>query len=216
MRGDGDDDEDHDVDRQRELAGFEALVPAHGQRRQPGDQADVPDPHHRHAELFAPHAHAAQPRHQVVAEADEEGGEGAEDHAVDVNRAQPAEGQLQRRRQIIREIEHGRDGHAERGREHQPEHAPVQPDLDQPLIHQSIEIDAGELAAQRLRHGLPSLDAARWSDLPRLFVASQAVSRTRAALPALRPARIASTSGATRAWIAGEVAHFGSSIALHC
>src|SRR3546814_16646236 len=57
--------------------------------------------------------HAAEARHQVVAEAEEEGGEGTEDDAVHVDRPQPPEGELQGSTQVVGKIEQGRDGDAQ-------------------------------------------------------------------------------------------------------
>src|SRR3546814_10126551 len=101
---------DHEVDGEGELAGLEALVPAQCQRQQADSDVDVPDPAHHRADLRPYHTHAAEARHQVVAEAEEEGGEGTEDDAVHVDRPQPPEGELQGSTQVVGKMEQGRDG----------------------------------------------------------------------------------------------------------
>src|SRR3546814_9590595 len=85
------------------------------------------------------HTHAAEARHQVVAEAEEEGGEGTEDDAVHVDRPQPPEGELQGSTQVVGKIEQGRDGDAHRRGQHQPEHAPVEPQPDEPAVNRTEE-----------------------------------------------------------------------------
>ena len=116
------------------------------------------DPGERHAPLRPWHPHAAQPRHQVITFADEERGEGAEDDAVDMDRPQPAEGQLERAAEIVRVVEQARQQHADRRCDQEPEHAPKEPDPHHRPIDQLVEVDTGKFATQHcpcLRHGAP-------------------------------------------------------------
>ena len=113
LRGrDGADGEDRDLGEERELARLKAVVLAEQERDQRRGRGQVPDPGQQHVPLRPGHAHAAKARDQVVAFADEEGGEGAEDDAVDVNRPQPAEGQLEAAAKIVGEVEQARQQHA--------------------------------------------------------------------------------------------------------
>ena len=131
LRGrDGADDEDRDLGEERKLARLEAVVLAEHQRDERRRGGDVPDPGERNVPLRPGHPHAAQPRHQIVAFADEEGGKRAEDHAVDVHRPQPAEGGFQAGAEIVGIVEEPRQQHAHRGGDQQPEHAPVEPCLE--------------------------------------------------------------------------------------
>ena len=158
LRGrDGADDEDRDLGEQRKLARLEAVVLAEHQRDESRGGGDVPDPGERNVPLRPGDPHAAQPGHQIVAFADEEGGKRPEDHAVDVHRPQPAEGGFQAGAEIVGIVEESRQEHAHRGGDQQPEHAPVEPCLDAPPVDQCVKIDAGKFATQqcpRLRHGV--------------------------------------------------------------
>src|SRR3546814_10000937 len=68
------------------------------------------------------------------------GGEGTEDDAVHVDRPQPPEGELQGSTQVVGKIEQGRDGDAHRRGQHQPEHAPVEPQPDEPAVNQLVQV----------------------------------------------------------------------------
>ena len=80
------DDEEWDFGKQRKLTRFQAVIVAERQRDERGGRNEIPHPGQGHAPLRPGHSHAAEARHQVVAFADEEGGKGAKDDAVDVDR----------------------------------------------------------------------------------------------------------------------------------
>ena len=157
------DEEERDLGEQRKLARFEAVVVAERQRDERGRGDDVPHPGQRHAPLRPWHPHAAEARHQVIAFADEEGGKGAEDDAVDVDRPQPAEGQPEGAAEIVGIVEEARQQDTDRRRDQEPEHAPIEPDPHHRPIDQLIQVDTGESATQHcpcLRQGAPSQQAA--------------------------------------------------------
>ena len=137
-------------EKQRQLAGFETVIVAERQRDEAGHQDDVPDPGQRDAQVAPIHPHAAQARHQIVALADEQIGEGAHDDAIDVDGTESTECQFQAMAEIVREGEQARNDHPDRRRDHQPEHAPIKPGSNHRPIDQRIEVDAGKPAAQRL------------------------------------------------------------------
>ena len=158
--GDGADQEQRNLRKQRKLARLQAVVLAEHQRDEGRRGDEVPDPGERDVPLRPRHLHAAQARHQVVALADEQRGERAEDHAVDVYRAQPAEIGLQMAAEIVGEVEHAGQQHAHGRRDEQPEHAPIEPGSHASPVDQGIEVDAGEFASQCLRFShSPSLAA---------------------------------------------------------
>src|SRR5205807_8668477 len=78
-----DDDEDGNLGEQRELARLQAVILGERQRDEPRRQADVIQPRQRYAPLWPSHPHPAEARDQIVAFADEEGGKGTEDDAID-------------------------------------------------------------------------------------------------------------------------------------
>src|SRR3546814_17255583 len=73
------------------------------------------------------------------------GGEGTEDDAVHVDRPQPPEGELPGSTQVVGKIEQGRDGDAHRRGQHQPEHAQVEPQHDEPAVYQLVQVLRSQL-----------------------------------------------------------------------
>jgi len=101
------------------------MVVAEGKSEQPRRHREIPDPGEGDAPLVPHHPHAAQPRNQIIASADEQTGEGAEDYAVDMNGSQAAERQREiAGAQIVGKIEQAGNRRADRRRDHQPHHAP--------------------------------------------------------------------------------------------
>ena len=150
LHGQGQDrqEDDDDVD-QGELPGLPAPVEAGGEEDDGHGQVQVPDPEQPMAPALVPQSHAAEARHDVVAEANEERGERAPDHAVDVDRAEPAEGEpgLVAEEFRVRELS-GQDD-AQRREEEEPEEAPGEPAPDQRPID--------DVVVQALRLGDPRL-----------------------------------------------------------
>ena len=103
-------DDHQDVERQRQFGVFQALVVAGQQRDHRAQDDDVPQRRRGDAQLLAPQLHAAQPRHDVVGQPHVGGQQPAEQHAVDMQRAQPAVGEVRHRAEQFRPAELGRDG----------------------------------------------------------------------------------------------------------
>src|SRR5277367_639306 len=185
------DDENGDLRKEREFAGFQSVVGAEHQPDQAGQQGDVPHERQRDAQLAPIDPNAAQTRHQIVALADEQIGEGAEDHAIDVDGTESAEGQFQTMAEVVGEGEQARNDHTDHRPDHQPEHSPIKPGSNDPTIDQRIEVDAGESALQYhcgLCQGAPlPIDAA--SRAARLFRPLCAALNRRAAACRRRTSR---------------------------
>jgi len=102
-----------------------SVILAEGKPKQPSRHREIPDPGEGYAPLVPNDPHATKPRHQVIAFTDEQTGERAEDHAVDMDRSQPAERSGRDYRcQIVGKIEQARNRRADRRRDHEPHHAP--------------------------------------------------------------------------------------------
>ena len=82
------------VERQRQLGVFQALVVAAEQRDDGAEDDDVPQDGGGDAQLLAPQLDAAEPRNDVVSEPHVGRQQPAEEHSVDVQRAQPAVGEV--------------------------------------------------------------------------------------------------------------------------
>ena len=98
------------VQRQRQLGVLQALVVAAQQRDHCAQNDHVPQRRRRHSELFAPQLHAAQPRNNVVRQPHVRRQQPSEQHAVDMQRAQPAVGEVRNRAEQLRPDELRRDG----------------------------------------------------------------------------------------------------------
>ena len=127
--------------------GFKTVVRTEGQRYQAGQESDAPQPGERDAPLTPRHANAAQARHQIIAFADEQRRKRAKNNAVDVDRTEPAKSQPQGRSKIVGIIEETGQRHADRRRDHEPEHPEVKPSSNNTPIDQLIKVDTGEPAA---------------------------------------------------------------------
>ena len=103
-------DDHQDVERQRQFGVFQALVVAAQQGDDGAEDDDVPQDGGGDAQLLAPQLHAAQPRHDVVGQPHVGGQQPAEEHAVDVQRAQPPIGEVGHRAEQFRPAELGCDG----------------------------------------------------------------------------------------------------------
>ena len=116
---------------ERKLARLDALVVAEGERDEARREARGSRPRPAECPSFS-HVHpdAGQTRHDVVAESDEQGREHPEDDAVDVDRPQAPEGEVRAGAEEVRVGELRRDDHPDRGREHDPEEAPVEPEAN--------------------------------------------------------------------------------------
>ena len=99
--------------------------------------------------------HPGEARQQVIAQPDEQCGEGAEYNAVHVHRAQAAEGEVLRSAEVVGKVEQAGDGHADAGGEHQPEQSPVEPFEDEFLVDQRIEFRKCAFGWTRTSHFAP-------------------------------------------------------------
>ena len=98
------DDENRNFGEERQLARFEAVIVAERQRDEAGHQAEVPHPGQRTPKSAEYDPNAAQARHQIIALADEQIGEGAHDDAVDMDGTEPAECQPQTMAEIVGKV----------------------------------------------------------------------------------------------------------------
>ena len=90
------------------------------------NEVRVPDPEQPPAPVLAPELDPGEAGHHVMAEAEEERGEGAPDHAVDVQGTQPAEAQPGRAVEELGMGEFGGDDGPDGGEHEEPDEAPGQ------------------------------------------------------------------------------------------
>ena len=123
---------------QRQFGVLQALVPAGQQADHGAQDDDVPQGGGGHAQFLAPQLDAAQPRHDVVGQPHVGGQQPAEQHAVDVQRAQPSVRQIRHRAEQFRPDELGGDGDGDDADDEE-----VRDGADQEPLRRRIGMDDG-------------------------------------------------------------------------